>query len=234
MPPKVIALVCQKGGSGKTTTAINLAATAQEAGKTVVVVDLDGQQASATEWFRTRDAANKKFLVQPTHPAALPDLIAAASTADWIIADTAGQTDPGAAAAVEVADLVLVPCATSALDLRAIKNTLRLCRIRDVKPHVVLTQIEPQGSIEQLVRDQLTKLDVAVLPGGLGRRSAFRHSPLDGRTASELEPKGKCVDELRALYREVCSLLGEKPASRLPKQVTGAKKKAVAKPVRAI
>lgn len=214
MRPKIVALVCQKGGSGKTTTAINLAATAHGAGRTVVVIDLDGQQASATEWFRVRDT--KTFLVQPTHPAALPDVIAAseAQGVEWLILDTAGQTDPGAAAAVEVADVVLVPCATSALDLRAIRNTIRLCRIRDVRPHVVLTQLEPQGSIEQLVRDQLTQLEVAVLPGGLGRRAAFRHSPLDGRTAAEYEPRGKCVDEVLALYKEVCSLLGEKSSSK--------------------
>ncbi len=72
---RTIALISQKGGSGKTTTLLNLAVAAQQAGYWVLVVDLD-LQASSTDWHKAR--ADKSLHVQPTHPAGLPDLLKAA------------------------------------------------------------------------------------------------------------------------------------------------------------
>jgi chromosome partitioning protein len=208
MSPAVIAVVNQKGGSGKTTTVINLGVAATQDGKTVVIVDLD-PQASATAWRKARAA--KSPLVQPTHPAGLADLlkVAEGQGVDWVIIDTAAQTDSNAAQAVEIADLVLIACRPSVMDLRAVANTIRLCRLRDTIPRVVLTQVEPQGTLQDEARTSLTQLGVEVLPGGLGRRAAFHHSIIDGRSAAEYEPSGKAAQEVRALYDAVCQLLDE-------------------------
>lgn len=208
-----IAIISQKGGSGKTTTALNLAVAAQLAGKSVLLVDLD-PQASATAWSRVR--ADKTLLVQPTHPAGLLDLqrVSNEQRVDWLIIDTAAQTDSNAAEAVEVANLVLIPCRPSIMDLRAIPNSIRLCRLRKSTPHVVLTQIEPQGTLQEEARRNLAAQGVDVLPGGLGRRAAFHHSIIDGRTALEYEPNGKAAHEVRALYETVCDLVS-KPSRRL-------------------
>jgi chromosome partitioning protein len=202
---RTIAIVSQKGGSGKTTTAINLAVAAQQSGKSVVLVDLD-PQASATAWFRAR--ADKSLVVQPTHPAGLEDLqgIANDKRVDWMIIDTAAQTDSNAAQAIEASDLVLITCRPSIMDLRAIPNSVRLCRMYKSTPHVVLTQIEPQGTLQEEARKNLSALGVDVLPGGLGRRAAFHHSIIDGRTALEYEPKGKAAHEVLAVYERVSHL----------------------------
>jgi len=209
--PTVIAVISQKGGSGKTTAALNLAVAAHQDGKAVVIVDLD-PQASATYWYRARD--DKTILVQPTHPAGLSDLMKVADSqgVDWVIVDTAAQTDSNAAQAIDVADLVLITCRPSVMDLRAIPNSIRLCRLREIVPHVVLTQIEPQGTLQAEARQQLAALGVDVLPGGLGRRAAFHHSIIDGRTATEYEPDGKAAIEVRALYETISHLM-DKPSS---------------------
>lgn len=210
--PTVVAIISQKGGSGKTTLALHLAVAARQDGQAVLIVDLD-PQASATHWRRAR--VDQSLVVQPTHPAGLADLLRVAGEqgTNWVIIDTAAQTETAAAEAVEVADLVLVTCRPSVMDLRAIPNSIRLCRIREKVPHVVLTQIEPQGTLADEARQTMADMGVLVLPGGLGRRAAYHHSLIDGRTATETEPKGKAAQEVRELFGRIKTLVG-KPTSR--------------------
>ncbi len=207
---KTIAIISQKGGSGKTTTLLNLAVAAQQDGNTVLIVDLD-MQASATDWHRAR--ADKSPHVQPTHPAGLAELLKTAEEqgVDFVFIDTAAKTESDTAMAIEVADLVLITCRPSVMDLRAMRNSIRLCEVRKVTPHIVLTQIESQGTLQQEARDSLKQLGVDVLPGGLGRRAAFHHSIIDGLAAVEYEPKGKAALEVRALYKKTSQLC--RPAS---------------------
>jgi len=146
---------------------------------------------------------------QPTHPAALKPLLSHAGKerVDWVIIDTAAGTDTSAAAAVDVADLVLIACRPSRFDLEAIANSVRLCRVRDTVPNVILTQIDVQGSMQDEARAQLTALGIEVLSGGLGSRAAFRHSTLSGLAVTEYEPNGKAAKEAEHLYKSICNLV---------------------------
>ena len=209
---ETIAVISQKGGSGKTTTAVNIAVAAQEDGKSVLVIDLD-PQASATQWHRARCEALGEGAtphVQPTHPAGLAAVLKAADAqgVDLVVIDTAPQTDSNAVAAIEAANHVLAICRTTIVDLRAIMNTLRLCRLREVKPHVVLTQYEPQGPVRAETNRTLEQMDVAVLDEGLGHRIAFQHAMIDGQGVTEYDPSGKAAAEARALYKSLCHLAG--------------------------
>lgn len=212
----MIALVSQKGGTGKTTTALTLGVCARQAGKTVLMLDLD-PQANLTAWAQGRD--DGQILTLPTHPAALPRLLAQAKAqnVDWVLLDTAAGTDTSAAAAVELADLVLISCRPSRFDLEAIANTTRLCALRKKVPCVVLTQIDLQGTLQREARQQLQKLAIAVLPGGLSARAAFRHSALSGQSVTEYEPRGKAATEARDLYRTVQARV---PASKPQRKVS--------------
>ena len=206
---KTIAILSQKGGSGKTTLALHLAVAAQQDGKTAVISDLD-EQASATMWYRARQESLPH--VQPTHSAALDQFVVEAERqgVDFLFIDTAPQSDKPAISAAEVADIILVTCKPSVMDLRAIQNTLRLTKLANLKPgakvSAVLTQIEPFGKLHEEARAALRKLAINVLPCGLGRRVAYHHGLIDGRTALEYEPEGKAAQEVRALYKNICSL----------------------------
>lgn len=204
---KTIAILSQKGGSGKTTLAIHLAVAAYEAGLAAVVADLD-PQASASMWHQAR--ADPLPHVQPTHPVALPGLRQEAGRQgiDLFLVDTAPQSDNPAVAAAEASDLVLITCRPSVMDLRAVQNTIRLARLANVTPYVVLTQVDPFGTLQDEAVRTLENLDVRVLPQMLGRRVAYHHGLIDGRTALEYEPAGKAALEVRDLFREVGRLAG--------------------------
>jgi chromosome partitioning protein len=120
----------------------------------------------------------------------------------------AGVAPTGEAAAIEAANLVLITCRPSVMDLRAMRNSIRLCKVHEVTPHVVLTQIEPQGTLHMEARDTLEQLGVDVLDVGLGRRVAFHHSVIEGLGVTEYEPEGKAAAEVRRLFRAVCQLAG--------------------------
>ena len=206
---KTIAILSQKGGSGKTTLALHLAVAAQQDGKTAVIADLD-EQASATMWHKARKEPLPH--VQPIHSAALDQFAAEAERqgVDFLFIDTAPQSDKPAINAAEAADIILIICKPSVMDLRAIQNTIRLTKLANLKPgakvFTVLTQIEPFGKLHEEARGTLRKLAVNVLPQGLGRRVAYHHGLIDGQTALEYEPEGKAAQEVRALYKKLCHL----------------------------
>ena len=207
---KTIAVISQKGGAGKTTLALHLAVAAMFDNKTSVIADLD-EQASATMWHKAR--SNSPPHVQPTHSAALATFLPEAERqgVDLVVLDTAPQSDKPAINAAEVADLILVPCKPSVMDLRAVQNTIRLTKLANLKTHTrvfaVLTQVEPFGKLHEEARETLQSLELEVLPYGLGRRVAYHHGLIDGRTALEYEPDGKAAIESKLLYQEVWKIV---------------------------
>lgn len=209
----VIALVSQKGGTGKTTVALTLGVCARQAGKTVLMLDLD-PQGNLSAWGKKRE--DGRLLTFSTHIAALPQLLEQAKEqkVDWVILDTAAGTDTSAAAAVAVAGLVLIACRPSQFDLEAIANTVRLCLLRKVTPQVVLTQLDLQGTMQREARQRLSELGVSVLPGGLSARAAFRHSVLSSQAVTEYEPRGKAATEARDLYRVVKTRVLSQPRKK--------------------
>ena len=208
---KTVAILSQKGGSGKTTLALHLAVAAQQDGKTAIIADLD-EQASATMWHKARKDPLPH--VQPTHSAALDEFAAEADHqgVDFLFIDTAPQSDKPAVNAAEASDIILIVCKPSVMDLRAIQNTIRLTKLANLKPgarvFTVLTQIEPSGKLHEEARTTLSKLGVDVLPDGLGRRVAYHHGLIDGQTALEYEPEGKAAQEVRTLYEMISHLEG--------------------------
>ena len=116
---KVVSLVCQKGGTSKTTTAINLAVEAVACGLEVVLIDLD-PQVSACDWKDIR--GEKPPLVAATPVPHLERTLKAAADngADLAIIDTAGRTNDAAAAAARAADLILIPLQPSLIDLKTL------------------------------------------------------------------------------------------------------------------
>lgn len=204
-----IAILSQKGGSGKTTTAISLSVAAYQADQSAVVIDLDPQGSAAT-WYEARKAADHAAepIVMPAHPAQLEAMIGNLrdQNADWAFIDTAPQSDSVAIKAAELADLVIITCRPSMMDLRAIQSTLRLTEIAGVKPYVLLTQAEGQGTRHKEATAALVDLGVSVIPFQTTKRVAYMDSLTDGQSAAEYEPQGRAADETRQIFAHVKKL----------------------------
>src|SRR5580704_4668739 len=116
---KVLSLLCQKGGTAKTTAAVNLAVEALTHGLEVVVIDLD-PQVSACDWKDIRGDRPPVVAATPVPHLERTLKAAADNGADLAIIDTAGRTNDAALAAARAADLVLVPLQPSLIDLRTL------------------------------------------------------------------------------------------------------------------
>ena len=203
----VIAIIAQKGGTGKTTLALSMAVAAHRAGRTAAIIDLD-PQASASNWGDRRKA-NQPAIVS-AQPARLPQILEAAeeSGADLIVIDTPPRAEQAAIAAARAAHLVLVPCRPSIFDLETFSTTLDLIAAVGSKPlAAVLNAVPTRGKKRQQAAQALKELDISVCPEVFGARVAFDHANTVGLSAQEYEPASKAAEEIQNVYMSICCLV---------------------------
>lgn len=202
---KTLAVLSRKGGAGKTTVAIHLAVVAQAAGRRTALVDMDPQR-SAADWWRSRQAETPELVeVDPGDLRA----VAKAGRADGVellIIDTRPSAEADALEAATLADLALIVCKPTVLDLRAVAGTVDALR-RSKTPGLVLINQAPamRGEHETPIvaeaRRALEGYGFPVLPTVLRARAAYHAALIDGRAVNELEPGGKATAEVAALWR---------------------------------
>lgn len=171
-----IAIISQKGGAGKTTLALHLAAAAEDAGHTALVIDLD-PQATASQWAAWRKDAPPVVIDSAPPRLAAKIEQARAQGAAFIVIDTPPHADSAAS----------------------------LVKMRGKPAFVIFTAGSPTAprmyeEATQLVQDY--GLDAC--PHRVADRAAFRHAAAEGKTAMEIEPDGKAADEVRQLYKWTC------------------------------
>jgi chromosome partitioning protein len=203
---KIVALISQKGGAGKTTLAVHLATRAAADGWATAIIDLDPQATAASWGDRRQEEAPEVVSGQAVR---LPALIAAAKDngAEFLVLDTAPNADQTASLAARAADVVLIPCRPATFDLEAITTTLMLAKAAAKPSYVVLNAVPPRSSIGKEAADGLEKQGAHVASHALTHRAAFSHGVIDGRTAQEYEPNGKASKEIDQLYRWVCGVV---------------------------
>jgi chromosome partitioning protein len=200
---KVIAILSQKGGVGKTTLSTCLAVAAEADGKSTAILDLD-PQATASFWSDVRESETPA--VSSLQAVRLGPVIAAAKRAgtDLVIIDGAAVARDVAYQAAAHADLVLVPTKAAVFDTMSMTHTLDLVRQLAKPSAVVLTFVSPQGSETKDAIAAVEQLGADVCPVTIGNRKAFFRAQGAGQTAQEFEPKGAAAAEILNLYKYTC------------------------------
>jgi len=202
-----IAVVGQKGGTGKTTVTQNLAVAASRAKHSVAVIDLD-PQTTATNWGDRREADTPT--VVSCQVARLRFVLTEARTngVQWVLLDTPGKSAEATIEAAKAADLVLIPVQPLINDIETLPALRDLLRIAGEKPSLVIVNNAPiQGSRHVHAQETASELGFLICPVVLFHRAALYDGPLSGLGVQEYEPDGKAAQEITQLYNFTSTLL---------------------------
>jgi len=196
---KTIVVANQKGGFGKSTITVHLAAAAEHAGHGPILLSDTDPQGTAGDWFNQR---KKSGFDTPLYASlALPELhrkIQALHEAGaaYLFIDTAPSIG-----AVN-ADLFAVA------DLRALVKGLPLVRQSGKPFSFVLARVRPKLKNNEGAAMALEALGL-VLPTRMHERVIYAETFAHGKTALEIEPKGIAAQEVAALWQAVKARLEE-------------------------
>jgi chromosome partitioning protein len=199
---RTLAVVMQKGGSGKTTLAANLAVVAALAGHPTVLLDAD-PQASAARLLGERESP----VVQDCGYGALERAVRAAERngAEVCVIDTPPQIEQALLAAARLADITITPVRPTALDLQALETTATALKLARIRPIVVVSQAPTSASsaVVAQARGVIEGFVLKLATTVIHERMAYQHALTLGQGVIEYEPAGKAAAEIRALYAEL-------------------------------
>ena len=196
MTATLIAFANQKGGSGKTTLTMNLAAGLGQRGRTLVI-DAD-PQGSAVQW---------SGLAPESRPFPVPVIAVGGNPGrevehfredyDYILIDCPPSLETDRTEkAMLASDRVLIPVLPSPVDLWAsmglVDRVETICQRRpELAARFVINQLEPRSALSRAMHSALAEFDLPALESCVRRRAVYRNAAMEGRSVFCLGKQGE-------------------------------------------
>ncbi len=210
-----MAIICvgaSKGGVGKSTLVVNLAAMGATKKQSVLIVDTDPQGSSIC--FRSLRGGDDIKATAYTEPTIHKKIGAYRDQFDLVIIDAGGRDDSVLRSAIAASDLFLLPVLPGQFDLWGATDTIKAFQeVREFCPtlqgRLVVNQIDPVTRVTHKSMKALRQLqtEMPLLQFGIGRRVAFKASVAAGKGVVESEPQSKAAIEIRYLYNESLKII---------------------------
>ena len=204
----IIAIANNKGGVGKSTLAVHLAAWLHRRGRSVILVDCDTQR-SSSEWVREVEPSLRSVTMRDADEI-IDELPALGSEADFVIADGPGSNTETSRALLLRADAAIVPCKASMLEVRALSKVTDLVRqaqdIRGGTPPavIVLSMVGKHYRLTKDMKDAASALSLGVAQTPITLRQIYADAPGQGAVVWDMKARTTdAADELDRLFAEI-------------------------------
>ncbi|MDP9175787.1 MAG: ParA family protein [Planctomycetota bacterium] len=216
----IIVVANSKGGVGKSTFAVHLAAWLHEQGHRVTLADCDTQQ-SSSEWIR--EAVPEVKAVRLDSPdVILNDLPLLNADTDYVVADGPGSQTETSRALLLRADLAIVPCKASMLEVRALAKATEVLRVsQDIraglpKAVIVLSMVGKNYRLTQDMRDAAAALNLPLASKPMILRQIYADAPGQGAVVWNMGSRAReAADEVDHIFREILPDAAKRRAARV-------------------
>ena len=207
MLSKVITIAQQKGGTGKTTLAVNLAlAFIKYHNLKIAIIDTD-PQGSLGKWFMIRTEKNISNTNLTFKTASLwgaqYESKSLKKDHDIIIIDTPPKIESDARPAIEAADLVLIPVAPSHVDFWATEAIIDIAKKAKRKILIQINRANHRSKLISQTLEYINSLKVKATDTLIGHRQIFVSSMGMGKTAVEKQRLGKAIEEIKDISNQI-------------------------------
>lgn len=204
----IIVVANSKGGVGKSTLAVHLAAWLSQQGHRVTLVDCDTQH-SSSEWIREA-APDVKSICLDNPDDILDELPSIAQETDFVIADGPGSQTEISRALLLKAHLAIFPCKASMLEVRALAKATGVLRhvkeARNGKPSaiIVLSMIGKKHRLTQDMKEAAIGLKLPMAKTSMTLRQIYADAPGQAKVVWEMGSRGRdAAHEVKQLFREL-------------------------------
>jgi chromosome partitioning protein len=208
---QTILVASRKGGSGKTSLAVHLAALADTAAAPALLIDAD-PQGSSTFWYNRREATTP--LLSNVDAGGVANVLkdARASKIATAIIDSPPHDAIGIATLMRLADLAVIPPRPGPLDLAAVASTIEIARACGTPFVVILNATPPPRHESEMgvvteARQVLDELGAPVLSTYVSQRAVLSHSLISGEAVNEFAPESAAAIEIAKAWDTIKKVL---------------------------